>query len=178
MVLTALTQPECVRLALRRDFASRRLKTCSGSGAGFERADWGAPLGSQLWSTGQITENAGKQPAAWDADAGKDCVREPERPEPKSRDLSGTRPQVAIRKWTPAAGDRRTPIIEVARPLTQAPQHQCTECLVSTVKFAMCFPVSVGYSDPTATPECANRHAKIIAGATIPDAARQFGRAV
>jgi hypothetical protein len=32
-------------------------------------------------------------------------------------------------------------------------------------------------SYPTAAPECANRHAKVIAGAAIPNAERQFGRA-
>jgi hypothetical protein len=35
-----------------------------------------------------------------------------------------------------------------------------------------------GGADPTAAPECANSHAKVIAGAAIPDAERQFGRAV
>jgi hypothetical protein len=38
--------------------------------------------------------------------------------------------------------------------------------------------VAAGGADPTAAPECANRHAKIIAGAAIPDAESQFGRAV
>jgi hypothetical protein len=38
--------------------------------------------------------------------------------------------------------------------------------------------VAAGGADPTAAPERANGHAKIIAGAAIPDAARQFGGAV
>ena len=38
--------------------------------------------------------------------------------------------------------------------------------------------VAPGGADPTAAPERANRHAKVIAGAAIPDAERQFGRAV
>jgi hypothetical protein len=38
--------------------------------------------------------------------------------------------------------------------------------------------VASGGADPTAAPECANRHAKVIAGAAIPDAESQFGRAV
>jgi hypothetical protein len=38
--------------------------------------------------------------------------------------------------------------------------------------------VAAGGADPTAAPECANRHANIIAGAAIPDAARQCGGAV
>jgi hypothetical protein len=38
--------------------------------------------------------------------------------------------------------------------------------------------VAAGGADPTEEPECANRQAKIIAGAAIPDAARQCGGAV
>jgi hypothetical protein len=38
--------------------------------------------------------------------------------------------------------------------------------------------VAAGGADPTAAPECADRHAKVTAGAAIPDEARQFGRAL
>jgi hypothetical protein len=78
----------------------------------------------------------------------------------------------------PQVASRRTPIIEVAGPFTEAPQYKRRACRFSTVKFAKCLPVSTGHTDPTAAPECAHRHAKIIAGVPIPDAATQFGRAV
>jgi hypothetical protein len=51
-------------------------------------------------------------------------------------------------------------------------------CFKPTILPHMHCQVAAGGADPTATPECANRHAKIIAGAAIPDAARQFGGAV
>jgi hypothetical protein len=38
--------------------------------------------------------------------------------------------------------------------------------------------VAAGGADPTAGPKCTNRHATTIAGAAIPDAKRQFSRAV
>jgi hypothetical protein len=66
----------------------------------------------------------------------------------------------------PQVASRRTPIIEVAGPLTEAPHYKRRACRFSTVKFAKCLPVSAGHTYPTAAPECAHRHAKIIAGCT------------
>ena len=45
-------------------------------------------------------------------------------------------------------------------------------CFTPTILPHMHCQVAVGGADPTAAPECANRHAKIMAGAAIPDAAR------
>jgi hypothetical protein len=43
-------------------------------------------------------------------------------------------------------------------------------CFKPAILALMHCQVAAGGADPTAAPECANRHAKIIAGAAIPDA--------
>jgi hypothetical protein len=47
----------------------------------------------------------------------------------------------------PQVASRRTPIIEVAGPFTEAPHYKRRACRFSTVKFAKCLPVSAGHTD-------------------------------